>query len=173
MISGGSPTLARALARTLVALVIAATGISAAGAPTDEDVANVALDVISVGHPTPYDNYMVVICRPDKKRSLTKDTALGAFVRQLRAVKGTMAVVVAPSGYSDDPTYVVYFDGAAPVGLAMFEAGEARPTDADVAKAYAAVQGPFASRKRQAVYKRSSIQLDEGAIDVLRIVGRT
>ncbi len=150
----------------------AAVGLSMAdGKRSDEDVANDALDVISSRYPTPHDGYMVVVCRPDAKGALAKDTALGAFVRYVRVVKASLAVVVAPTGYSDDPTYVVYFDGATPLGLAAFDAGGERPTDQTVASAYTQVTGPVEKRKRQPVYKAMSVPLDEGAIQVLGIVG--
>jgi hypothetical protein len=136
-----------------------------------EEVANGALDVISSRYPTPHDNYMVVICKSDRAAALANDTALGAFVRYMRVVKSTTAVVVAPVGYSSDPTYVVYLDGTKPLGLAALDASADRADDAAVAKAYSPVTGPIEKRKRVPVYKAISIPLDEGGIEALQIVG--
>jgi len=171
-------TLARSfVVRILVLGVLAACShgsmsASATGsAASDEDLANEALDVISGTHPTPHDNYMVAVCRSARVKELSTDTTLGPFVRHMAVVKSTIAVVVAPTGFSDEPIYVVYFDDRGALGLAAFEAGAARRGDADVARAYVPMTTPVVKRKRVAAYQSAKFPLDEGAIDVLRIVG--
>jgi hypothetical protein len=139
--------------------------------PAAEDVADDALDVVSAGYPTPHDGYQVVICRAGRAAELANDTALGAFVRHMRAVKSDLAAVVTPVGYSDQPTYVVYFAGRTPLGIAAFAAGDPRPTDAAVAKAYVAVSGPVTKRKRRALYKAAAVAVEDGSVEALQIVG--
>ena len=155
----------------IVCVLIVTISATQAAVRPDEEIANDALDVISSGNPTPHDGYLVVICRSERAKKLSTDTTLGPFVRQLAVVKASMAVVVAPAGYSDEPTYVVYFDGTKPIGLATFVATEQRATDADVAKAYRAISGPIEKQSRRAAFKAAALPLDQGGIDALRVVG--
>lgn len=136
-----------------------------------EEIANAALDVLGSLGASPHNNYLVAICRGSDAAMLAGDTALGGFVRYLAKVKATMAVIVAPTGYSADPTYVVYFDGARPLGAAALEASDERITEEAIAKAYVPVKGPVAERKRRAAFTTRTMPLDEGAIEVLVITG--
>lgn len=156
-----------------LALALACSGFALAGdsKKTPEDIADDALDVVASGRPVPHDGYMLVICGASRAAALRSDTALGAFVRYGAIVRSDLAVIVAPDGYSDQPTYVVYFAGTTPLGVATLEASDERPTDATVAKAFVAVTGPVEKKKRRAAYAKASVLVDEGSIDALRIVG--
>lgn len=139
--------------------------------PKPEDIANAALDVLNSLGASPHNNYLVAICRGADAATFAGDTAIGGFVSYLAKAKATMAVIVAPTGYSADPTYVVYFDGARPLGAAALEASDQRITEEAIAKAFVSVKGPVAERKRRAAFTTRTMPLDEGAIEVLVITG--
>ena len=137
-----------------------------------EDLANDALDVISSRHPTPHDDYLILMCTSDRADALATDTDIGPLVRHMRVAGGDLAVVVMPFGLSAGTTFAVYFKGGTPLGLVAIAPSKNKPTDDVITKAYVRLTAAVPELKRKPRYEVGVINADDGTeIYTLKIVG--
>ena len=137
-----------------------------------EDLANDAIDVIGSRSPTPLDDYLILMCTSDREDALSKDSDIGPLVRLMSSAGADLAVVVMPAGLNAGATFAVYFKKGLPLGFVALPPSKSKPTDADVATAFARLSSAVPKLKRRPTYEAGVINADDGTeIYTLKIVG--
>lgn len=125
-------------------------------------LADLSVDVIQSKASPKLENFLFIVCVGKAVSSLEKDGDAGAFVRHLKKVKGTSAVIATPLEAGKDVSYCVYFDGEKPIGIAVGGKDTKKTTDSDIGKSYTAIQGDVPRGKKRPVLVGGEIQTDDG-----------